>query len=299
MILLCFSTAVGAEQSMLWRDNAGFDPVTGEGWNIDVGTLYGWRDSNFETIEYQAAGKSQVVGTGITVNGIKVDWRYPGLGYIGKGGDLAGGEGRLDQSIDYTVVAFAEIPCVLEMDIIGNGGWNNSNGEVALLNEENDIPEGDFMVFSPSVGGIVDAEWNFMEMNSVEYATGQGAEAYIHACDLWTANIWANVPYGFAVSSVGMSDFAGLEEPLLIEMRCLEILGDGIVSQESGTSPYDVEVASNSNWSGDYVLNEDGIEIGTYEAGQNVHINMQFRVPVTAVPAGRYQGEVSFSTYTI
>jgi hypothetical protein len=298
VLAFIFTFSFGALADVIWTDNAGNDPMTDEGWLIDAGTLEGWSDSNFETLEYNLTGKSQVVGTGITVEGIQVDWTYPGSAFIGKGEDLAGGDTRLDQSIDYTVVAFAEIPCVLEMDIIGNGGWNNSNGEVALLNEENDIPEGDFMVFSPSVGGIVDAEWNFMEMNSVEYATGQGAEAYIHACDLWTANIWANVPYGFAVSSVGMSDFAGLEEPLLIEMRYLERLGNGIVSQQSDLPPFDMEVAD-GNWSDNYVLDEDGEEIGQYNAGQNSHINMQFRVPLNGAPAGRYQGEVTFSTYTI
>lgn len=298
VILLCFTTAAVAEQSVLWIDNSGFDPVTGENWKIDVGTLHGWQVSNFETLKYQTAGKSQVVGTGITVEGIKVDWEYPRTGFIGKG-DGPVGNTRLDQSIDYTIVTFAEIPCVLSMDIFGNGGGINDDG-FTVLNEENEIPVSDLMLFSPSMGGIVDADWKFIEMDAVGYATGQAVGAYINACDLWSANLWANVPYGFSVSSAGLGYFDSLEDPLLIEMRYLEILGAGIISQEPGLSSYDENVVSlNSDWAGDYVLNEDGVEIGAYEAGQNVHINMQFRIPLTGAPAGRYQGEVTFSTYTI
>jgi hypothetical protein len=154
------------------------------------------------------------------------------------------------------------------------------------------------MIFDPDYGGIVNEAWEFVELNAIDYATGQGAEAYINACDLWTADIWANVPYGFSVSSAGMGDFAGLADPLLIEMRYLERLGNGIVSQQSDLPPFDMEVAD-GNWSDNYVLDEDGEEIGQYNAGQNSHINMQFRVPLNGAPAGRYQGEVTFSTYTI
>ena len=125
-------------------------------------------------------------------------------------------------------------------------------------------------------------------------------DIYIHACDLWTADVWANVPFGFAVSSAGMGDFAGLADPLLIEMRYLERLGAGIVSRESDLPPYNgVALMEAHGWAGDYVLDEDGVEVGQYPAGQNVHVNMQFRIPVTGAPAGRYQGEVTFSAYTI
>src|SRR6056297_3931051 len=100
--LLVFSFGIMAEDT-LWPDNAGTDPVGGAGWEIDVGTLEGWTDSNFEILEYQASGKSDVVGTGITVDGIKLQWSYPNTG-IGKGGEF---EEDFIQRIDYTIVAFA------------------------------------------------------------------------------------------------------------------------------------------------------------------------------------------------
>ena len=315
--MFAFSFGVLAEN--LWTDNAGTDPVTEAGWEIDQGTLENWSNSNFETLEFKAQGQSEEVGIGITVDGIKVDWDYPGSDNIGKGGDVD----DFDQSIDYTVVAFAEIPCVLKMNVFGNGGWvegisigsgsevlfnkglymsDNENGEVAPGNNSH------FMIFDTDYGGIVDEDWNFMDLDAVDYAAGQADNAYINACDLWTVDVWANVPYGFGVSSTGMGNFAGLDDPISIEMRYLERLGAGIVSQESGLPPYndndmdngnDVIAANNNSWAGDYVLDEDGVEIGQYEAGQNAHINMQFRIPVAGAPAGRYQGEVTFSAYTI
>ncbi len=310
--LFTFSFGVMADEHLLWTDNAGVDPMTEEGWLIDVGTLEGWSDSNFETLEYKTAGKSSVVGTGITVDGIKIDWTYPGSGFIGKGEDLVG-DTRLDQTIDYTIVAYAEIPCVLKMNVFGNGAYAEgiSIGDDSEVNINNGLymaGEGEvapgqnshFMIFDPDYGGIVNADWEFMELSAIDYATGEAVGAYINACDLWTADIWANVPYGFSVSSTGLGNFAGLEDLLTIEMRYLERIGNGIVSQLSELPPYEEDIVSdNTEWAGDFMLDEDGVEIGTYDAGQNSHINMQFRVPVTGAPAGRYQGEVTFSTYTI
>ncbi len=310
--LLVFSFGIMAEDT-LWPDNAGTDPVGGAGWEIDVGTLEGWTDSNFEILEYQASGKSDVVGTGITVDGIKLQWSYPNTG-IGKGGEF---EEDFIQRIDYTIVAFAEIPCVLKMNVFGNDGWADgiSIGGVSDIDIDKGLyDEGDpgtkshFMLFDTNYGGVVDVDWNFVEVTAVDYATGQAPGLYIHACDLWTADMWANVPFGFAVSSTGLSD--GVIDPFYIEMRYLERLGAGIVSSNSGLPPFEEEetvngdsvdflVQSNGAWSGDYTVDEDGQEIGQYDAGQNVHINMQFRIPVTGAPAGRYEGEVTFSTYTI
>ena len=304
----------------LWTDNAGFDPATGEGWLRDAGTLEGWSDSNFETLDFKAQGTSEVVGIGVTVEGIDLDWEYPEDGRIGKGGEI---EDAFDQRIDYTVVAFAEIPCVLKMNVFGNSGWAEGisigTGSEVFVNKglhDDGVPRAGahFMLFDTRFGGVVDGDWNFIAVDAIDYAAGMAEDIYIHACDLWTADVWANVPFGFAVSSAGMGDFAGLADPLLIEMRYLERLGAGIVSRESDLPPYNghdndwdndtdhengVALMEAHGWAGDYVLDEDGVEVGQYPAGQNVHVNMQFRIPVTGAPAGRYQGEVTFSAYTI
>ena len=315
--LFTFSLSVLADEDVtLWPNNAGSDPETGNGWLIDVGTLVGWTDSNFEKLEYDASGKSEVVGTGITVDGIKLEWDYPGMGSIGKGGDVE----DFEQSIDYTIVAFAEIPCVLKMNVFGNEGWADgisigNNSEVDIDNGlymsggDDEVAPGTkshFMLFDTNYGGVVNGNWEFVEVSPVDYATGEAPNLYIHACDLWTADVWANVPFGFKISSTGLGDFAGLQDLIYIQMRYLERLGAGIVSSQSGLPPFDEPVnardflvQSNGAWSTTYTVDEAGEEIGTYDAGQNVHINMQFRIPVTGAPAGRYQGEVTFSTYTI
>ncbi len=283
-ILLCFYTAVFAEQDVLWLDNRGFDPATGEGWKIDAGTLVDWEESNFEALAYQACGKSEDVGTGITVGGIKLQWTYPGIDSIGKG--IEGLD--LQQSLDYTIVARADISSSLRMNVFGYSGRNGVNNEFAFRSEGDEIStdNNNFMLFDTDYGGIVDEDWNFVEVSAVDYATGEAPNLHIHASDLWTADLWANVPYGFTISSTGLGDSAGLEELLYIEMRYLEDEDLFQITQSNG-------------WNGDFVLDEDGVEIGQYDAGQYVHINMQFRIPITGAPAGRYQGEVTFSTYTI
>jgi len=294
MIILCFSTAVAAGQNVLWPDNAGFDPLTGEGWVRNEGTLAGWSDSNFETLEYKAQGTSEVVGIGVTVEGIDLDWEYPHN--LGKGEDTGQ---AFDQRIDYTVVAFAEIPCVLTMNVFGNGSWVEAISVGDGSHVAFDLPseEGShLMLFHPRLGGIVDSGWNFMADLGADAYTDSAVGKYLHACDLWTAEVWSNVPYGFTVSSEGLSNG---EQVLDLEMRFLQTAIP--IGEPDNGNEIPLEEIDLIGWSADFVLNAhpQGVEIGQFTAGFRAHVNMQFRVPLIGTLGGIYGGEVCFSSYTI
>jgi len=265
-------------------ENTGDDPLgeEGAGWLINEGSLEGWEDSNFETLSESETGTSTEVGTGITVDGIKVAWAYPDEGSAGKGGP----EDRdWDQEINYTIPAYAEIPCYLEMNLFGNGAYMNATnvGEGATT----EVTGADhWMLFDTNYGGVVDGNWNFVDDFSPEDVVDEQSDRYIQGCDIFTANLFANVPYGFDVSSEGL----GEDGKLPIQMRTTQ---EGIdITEENNNNDIDA-------WSATETLDADGTQVGAYSALEEAQINMQFRVPFDQVAAGIYEGEVTFSMYSM
>ena len=257
-------------------ENTGDDPLgeEGAGWIINEGSLEGWENSNFVTLNESETDVSTEVGKGITVEGIKVAWEYPEQGSAGKGGP----EDRdFDQEINYTIPAYAEIPCYLEMNLFGNGAYMEASNVGA--ENQSDISYGQhWMLFDTDYGGVVDGNWNFVDSSNFDPAdiVAEESDRYIQACDIFTANLFANVPYGFDVSSEGL----GEDNELPIQMR----------TQQEGL---DISNASTET------LDASGIQVGNYNALEQAQINMQFRVPFDEVEAGIYEGEVTFSMYSM
>jgi len=268
--------------AMAGVENTGDDPLgeEGEGWIINEGSLEGWEDSNFETLNGSEMGTSEEVGTGITVEGIKVAWDAPSP-EEGKGDPVE----DWDQEINYTIPAYAEIPCYLEMNLFGNGAYYNATN-VGDNNIKDETNNNHWMLFDTNYGGVVDGNWNFVDSGdfSPEDIVDEDADRYIQGCDIFTANLFANVPYGFDVSSEGL----GAENELPIQMR---------------TTQGEIDIAENNNdidaWSDTETLDADGNQVGTFDALEEAQINMQFRVPFDEVAAGVYEGDVTFSMYSM
>jgi len=267
-------------------ENTGDDPLAeeeGDGWIIDEGSLVGWTDSNFTTLSDTETGVSVEVGKGITVDGIKVAWDYPEEGSTGKEGP----EDRdFDQEINYTIPAYAEIPCYLEMNLFGNGAYMEASN-VGAENQSDISYDQHWMLFDTDYGGVVDGNWNFVDSSDFDPAdiVAEESDRYIQACDIFTANLFANVPYGFDVSSEGLGD----DNELPIQMR---------------TNQQGIDISANNNnnidaWSAISTLDAAGVTVGNYNALEQAQINMQFRVPFDEVEAGIYEGEVTFSMYSM
>ncbi|MFW6294825.1 MAG: hypothetical protein ACOC1M_03780 [Halanaerobium sp.] len=254
-------------------ENTGDDPLgeEGDGWIINEGSLEGWEDSNFESLSNYDSGESTEVGTGITVEGACAGDECPGK---------EPGEVDTDQEINYTVSAYAEIPGYLEMNFFGNGAYMNATnlGEVNGDGYENNDH---LMLFDTEYGGVVDGSWEFVDSGDLnpEDVIAEDSEIYIQGCDIFTANLFANVPYGFSVSSEGLGN-----GELPIEMRALN---------------GDLDNNGEGDWSATETLVDDGIEVGDYEALEEAQVNMQFRVPFNQVAAGVYEGDITFSMYSM
>jgi len=289
MVIMTLSfTVIAAEGPDDAYERTGTDPLAESydaGWVIDVGSLEGWTSSNFETLSQQESGVSEIVGEGVTVIGTNVKWDGPSdvlpLSVVGPP------EFDFEQVINYEVNAYAEIPCYLEMNIFGNGGWmkGKSIGQGAVTDVE--AVTNHYMLFHTNFGGVLDEDWNFVEQGDHLYSSFSARDRndmpalYIHACDLWTANLFGNVPYGFSVASAGL----GSSNQLPIHMRH--------VIQDELDFP-DMDAFSSTD-----TLTADGVEIAQFAALHTAQINMQFRVPYANIAAGVYTGTVTFSMYSI
>ncbi|MFW6269849.1 MAG: hypothetical protein ACOC4G_07175 [Bacillota bacterium] len=271
-------------------EGTGDDPLAdedGDGWIINEGTLEGWEDSNFETLNGSDTGVSTDVGKGITVDGIKVEWDPDENGDEGKRGPE--GDEDFDQEINYTIPAYAEIPCYLEMNLFGNGAYMDATNVGTGNNTEIGNADGHWMLFDTDYGGVVDGNWEFVDSGdfSPEDIVDEDSDRYIQACDLFTANLFANVPYRFEVSSEGLGD----DNELPIDMRTyqggVDINGD------------EADIDDIGDWSATETLDDDGVEVDDFNALDEAQINMQFRVPFDAVEAGVYEGDVTFSMYSM
>lgn len=257
-VVMMFSVGVMAE-----------DPTTNEPFEIDKGWYTNYTEANDLLPAHQEKteiGTQYKTVEGVTVTGDTPD--YNADDYIG------------DQAVNVKINTSALIPCYLEMELIGNGGY--SKGKSIGADAESNIDrtdEGHWMLFHPEFGGFMDSAWNLLgNADVVDFSTlGPNSGTYLNACDMWTANLFANVDYGFDVVAsplVGPNDIE-----LLMDMRV--------------TSP-DVTLPV-----GEF------LEIGTAEvfegdALEAASIFMQFRVPYNnTLEAGQYDGDITFMMYSL
>ena len=245
------------------------DPTTNEAFIIDEGWYANYSEAQDllpATQEDLRIGTSYVTVSGVTVTGDTPDYDV---------GDFIG-----DQEINVTISTAALIPCYLEMELIGNGGYTKgkSIGADAVLDIDR-TEESHWMLFHPDFGGFMDADWNLLgEGDIVDFSTlGPEAGTFLNACDMWTANLFANVDYGFDV------DASPLEGPdnteLFMDMRA--------------TSPDATLVG--------YEFLDIGLaNVFNGQALESASIFMQFRVPFNnELIAGQYDGEITFKMYSI
>jgi len=271
-LALVFVMTFGMGVMAMDLEATGDDPFGAEdaGWIQNVGSLEGWTASNFTTLNTGDSGISSTVGVGVTVQGIKLYWTYPS---DAKGKAVGEGDSVFNQKINYKVNAFANIPCYLEMNVFGNGAYANATNTGAN-NISSYGPVGrHYLLFDTNYGGVVDANWNFVASGDF---VGQQAGRYIQGCDIFTANLFANVPYTFHVSSDGLFGINN-SEVLGIQMR--------------------TAYGNNSAWgvSTQDITDSSQTLAGSFGALDEAHINMQFRVPFDEVAAGYYEGEVVFT----
>ena len=192
-----------------------------------------------------------------------------------------------DQDGLIKINTLANIPCYLELELIGNAGYSKLKslgaGSSGIVDR---TEENHWMFFDTNFGGLVNAEWESIgegEAFSDIGPNNEDREIYIQACDMWTANLYANVDYGFSVSATPLSN--GSEE-LNIEMRHTELNVPGWT--EAGVLPTAEPVDPDYDY-----------QVGTWDALEAATVYMQFRVPFDAVPAGAYEGDITFKVYSI
>lgn len=180
-----------------------------------------------------------------------------------------------NQDLTVLLKAIANIPCYLELELIGNAGYTkvasigpNSTGTV------NRTDESLWMLFDTNYGGFINEDWESVNVSVTGF---NPEELYIQACDIWTANMKANIGYGLEVRAtpLGNSDYPDYLLP--VQMRAN--LG--------------------SSWTGMYPITEADAVFGPYNALEENTVYMQFRVPYGYVPAGAYEGVVAFRMYSI
>ncbi len=244
------------------------DPDTGQPFEIDEGWYENYSEANNllpATQKDLKTGNFRTVA-GVTITGDTPDYNEDA--FIG------------DQEINVTISTAALIPCYLEMELIGNGGYTKgkSVGADAVLdiNREN---ESHWMLFHPDFGGFMDSDWNLLgDSDVVDFSTlGTGAGTFLNACDMWTANLFANVDYGFDVDASPLVGPNNIE--LSMDMRA--------------TSP-DVTLES-------YEFLDIGLaNVFNGDALESASIFMQFRVPYNnTLEAGQYDGDITFMMYSI
>ncbi len=243
-LIMLFSGVVMASQ---WSD-----------WESDKGIFENYTASKFFALSdtTRASGGDYVVVKTMTTTGtIRENWD--------------------DQRATVTVRADAYIPCYLELELIGNRGYTKVKSigpteDTTLYHGSNSV----FMLFHPELTGTMDKDWNFLDIANAGFSTiGPDRDVYIHACDMFKANILGNVLYGFSVSA---DAFTGVgDHEFYMDMRYT--LDDGATWEEA-TIGFE--------------------EIGEFGALDEETVFMQFRVPFANVEAGKYTTTVTFAIYT-
>ncbi len=180
------------------------------------------------------------------------------------------------QDVSVTINTRANIPCYLELELIGNAGYSKVKsigpGADAHLDRTG---ESHWMLFDSKFGGIVDADWE--EVNVSVFSSVPGQNLFIQACDYWTANLRANIPFMFSVSATEMVHVDDDEVKLSILM------------QITPDDPF--------AWEGDY-------ELGSFTTAELTPLvdytyYMRFRVPFTGILAGGYEGDITFAAASV
>ncbi|MFW6256892.1 MAG: hypothetical protein ACOC2O_02000 [Bacillota bacterium] len=272
-VVMMFSVGVLADQ-------VGPDPITNEDFEIDQGWYKNYSDAQ------------DILST--TQEYTDIDTDYKTVEEVEVTGDVPdyGEEEIGDQKIKVKINTSALIPCYLEMELIGNAGLTKAKsigaGEEANIDRTD---EEHWMLFNPKFGGIMDEDWNLLADGDVEEYSSLGPDNnhYINACDMWTANLYANIDYGFKVDASPLVNINNDEYSLKMDMRVTnEEIIDISSTNTSGKEYTDLGEA------------DIGEDLGDFDALEDTSLYMQFRVPFSSdVPAGQYDGDVTFCMYTI
>jgi len=203
-----------------------------------------------------------------------------------------------DQHINLKLDTIAMIPCYLEMELVGNAGYTKAKSIGAGAIVDYHKTGSHRMGFRPELGGFIDADWNFLGIDAEVIATSLdnedfstlGPGVYIAACDMWTANLYGNVPYDFRVDATALSQG---DRDLFMDMRYLT----GSIINIEGFNDFGddaIEVVGlGSGENGEY-------DFGEFEICTVNTVLMQFRVPFEeCAPAGLYHGTITFRMSTV
>ena len=190
---------------------------------------------------------------------------------------------QVDQEVAVKIRTRANIPCYLELELVGNAGYTKGKsvgaGSQGVIDRTG---ENHWMLFDSAFGGFVGENWESIDTVTFSNIRPGGSlnpgvgVAYLQACDMWTANMFANIAYGFGVSATPLTSPAVPDElPLLMRYNLLNA------------------------WSGDFDISAAEALIGPFAALAETTVYMQFKVEYGLVPAGVYQGDVTFRMYSI
>jgi len=178
-----------------------------------------------------------------------------------------------DQEVKVIINTLANIPCYIEMELIGNAGWSRGvsfgAGAEALMDRTG---EQHWMLFHSDFGGFLNENWESVAQEDVN----PGSDLYLHACDMWEARIYANIDYKLDVIATPL-EHVEYDEEIQMDMR------------------HTLEGAP--NW--DEENNLETATIGPFNYLEENTVLMQFRVPFDDVPAGHYEGDITFRAYSI
>ena len=276
---------LGLAFSLIMMFSVGIMAETGPGFDerefeTGVGIFAGYDDANFDEIFISTRSVSHahisnggaVVVDGVTTSG---SLSIPG-----------------DQEIKIEVPATAVIPCYLELELIGNAGYTKAksigSGAEGTVRHGSDSV---LMLFDYQITGFMDEDWEFIDPEGGEFSSfgvnrGDRDPVYLHACDLYNANMYSNLPYGFQVSSTPLE---GNEYGDILPMQMRYTFADS-----PGWTPT-INVTNRSLDDGDDPANRLFKRNATVEES----VFMQFRVPFNNVAADRYEGKVTFMVWTI
>lgn len=178
-----------------------------------------------------------------------------------------------DQKVKVIINTVANIPCYLEMELTGNAGYSHGisfGPEAEALMDRRG--ESHWMLFHSDFGGFLNENWESVAQDDVE----AGAGLFLHACDMWEARIYGNIDHRFEVIADPLKHVE-YEEEILMDMR---YTFDG--------SP---------NW----VENTEigAVTVGDFGYLEENTVYMQFRIPFDDIPAGQYEGDITFKAYSI
>lgn len=187
-----------------------------------------------------------------------------------------------DQEASVTIKTKVNIPCYLEMELIGNAGYSKvkSVGAHAKGNLDR-TTEPHWMFFDSNVGGFLNQNWESIDRETFcEIAPNRDGRdpVYLQACDMWTAHLYANIDYAFDVTATPLVNSDDATQFLNMDMR-------HTMDGEAG-------------WTEHLALGNT--TVGTFPSREENTVYMQFRVPYSAdVDAGQYDGTVTFKIYSI